>query len=76
LFTVLFVGTMAASAAYDDGGDCGNDYWWLLLHHLPVPPRPDPWYSIDQVTKINSGVITNPGVITSSGAQVNSVIQM
>lgn len=71
--------TLTASAAYyDDGDGCGNDYLWWWWHHIhpPVPPQPDPWYSIDQVTKINSGFITNPGVITSSGTQFNSVNQM
>jgi len=46
--------TLKASVAFGDGGDCGNDYWWRVLHHLPIPPRPGPWYSIDQVTQLNS----------------------
>lgn len=64
-----------SAAYYDDGDGCGNYDWWWLLHHIPVPPRPGPWYSIDQVTQINSEVL-NSGLVTSSGAQVNSVIQM
>lgn len=69
LFAVLFVttltvsavsagsvSTMQASSFIAHDGYCGNGYYplYYILHHIPIPPQPDPWF-IDQNNILSKG---------------------